>query len=71
MGRESYRNLLGLKQAKQKSLENQQKLLKFLYSEKYSKATILQEVIGIQTRSAICKILRRMQQANLINVNNG
>jgi hypothetical protein len=66
MGRESYRNLLGLKQAKQKSLENQQKLLQFLYAEKYSKATILQEVIGIQTRSAICKILRRMQQANLI-----
>jgi hypothetical protein len=66
MGRESYRNLLNLTEAKQKSRENLQKLLEFLYAEKYSKATILQEVIGLQTRSAICRILRRMERQDLV-----
>ena len=63
---DGYRNLLSSKEIKKRSQENQQKLLSFLYAEKYSTAMILKDVLGIKTRAGICKILCKMEQKKLI-----
>lgn len=59
-------NLLSISEAKIKSRKNQRRLLEFLNEEKYSTARILQQIVGIKTRSGICKILRRMEREKLI-----
>jgi hypothetical protein len=59
-------NLLKGKEIKQRSQQNQQKILEFLYAEKYSTSMIIKEVLGIKTRAGICKILRRMERDKLV-----
>jgi hypothetical protein len=61
-----FSNLLTLQKAKQKQINNQQKLLTFLYQEKYSTAAIVQQIINLKTRSGTCKVLRKMERDNLI-----
>jgi len=52
-------NLLSLAEAKEKSRINQKKILKFLYAEKYSTSRILKELVGIKTKSGMCRLLRK------------
>lgn len=59
-------NLLTISQAKERKSQNEKKILSFLLSEKYSNASILSEVVGVKTRSGICKILRKMEARKLL-----
>jgi hypothetical protein len=59
-------NLLSLAEAKLKYQQNQRRILLFLHHEKYSTARILQQIIGLETRSGVCRVLNRMERENLI-----
>jgi hypothetical protein len=66
MTRYNTQNLLSLAEAKEKSRLNQKKILKFLYAEKYSTAGMLKELVGIKTRSGMCRLLRKMEKQKII-----
>jgi hypothetical protein len=66
MTRYNTENLLSLPEAKEKSRLNQKKILKFLYAEKYSTSRILKELVGIKTRSGMCRLLRKMEKQKMI-----
>ncbi len=57
-------NLLPRKQAKLRSIENQQKVLQFLRQEKFSTRQIIQQLLGLKTRAGAWKILVKMEQEN-------
>lgn len=56
------KNLLPRKQAKQRSIQNQQKVLQFLRQEKFSTRQIIQQLLGLKSRAGAWKILVKMEQ---------
>lgn len=59
-------NLLLPSQARDRMNANRQKILRFLNQEKYSTAAILQQIIGLKNKASVCKILRKMEEENLV-----
>ena len=62
----SLKNLYNPKISKKKGVENECNILNFLLKEKYSTAAILQKIVDVKSRSAICRILKRMEKKGLL-----
>jgi hypothetical protein len=59
-------NFLPKREADEKSLKNQQKILQFLSQEKFSTVNVLQALLGLKTRAGAWKILSKMERDNLV-----